>query len=63
MTEGCGQIDTNGRSTSIEINYHLVSVTGIVEFRKRTTDDQVVSVEDRKAAACKMHTRTRITCT
>ena len=33
VTEGCGQIDTT------MINYHLIGVTGIVEFRKGTTDD------------------------
>ena len=31
MTEGCSPIDTNDRSTSFVINYHLVGVTGIVE--------------------------------
>ena len=57
MTMGCGQIDTNNQSTSFVINYHLVGVIGIIEFRKRTIDDRAVGVEDRmqNAHAHKIH--------
>ena len=53
-----GVVKLTQRSTSFAINYHLVGVTGIVEFRKRTTDYRAVSVEDREATACTMpHTK------
>ena len=46
---GVWSINTNDRSTSFMTNYHLIGVTGIIEFR--TTDDQTVSLAYRKAAA------------
>ena len=52
-------IQTIDQSTSFVINYHLVGVTGIVEFRKRTIDDRAGGIEDQKAAACKMRTLTK----